>query len=45
MLLSVSTNTIVRWEKGTSRPRSYHRTALTRLRDLGVRDVKRILHD
>lgn len=42
-LLSVSTNTIVRWEKGTSTPRAQHRTALARLRDMGVREVKRII--
>lgn len=42
-LLSVSTNTIVRWEQGTSTPRAQHRTALLRLRDMGVRDVRRIL--
>lgn len=44
-LLSVSTNTIVRWEKGTSHPRSQHRTALSRLRGMRAREVKRILHD
>ena len=42
-LLSVSTNTIVRWEKGMSSPRSHHRTALLRVRDMGRRDVVRIL--
>ena len=42
-LLSVSTNTIVRWEKGMSSPRSHHRTALLRVRDMGRRDVARIL--
>ena len=42
-LLSVSTNTIVRWEKGMSSPRSHHRIALLRVRDMGRRDVVRIL--
>lgn len=42
-LLSVSTNTIVRWEKGMSSPRAHHRTALLRVRDMGRRDVVRIL--
>jgi DNA-binding transcriptional regulator YiaG len=44
-LLSVSTNTIVRWEQGTSTPRAQHRTALLRLRDLGRRDIKKILEE
>ena len=44
-LLNVSTNTIVRWEQGSSRPRAQHRTALVRLRDLVVRDVKQILSE
>ena len=42
-LLSVSTNSIVRWEKGLSAPRAQHRTALLRVRDMGRRDVVRIL--
>ena len=42
-LLSVSTNTIVRWEQGSSAPRAQHRTALLRVRDMGRRDVTRIL--
>jgi DNA-binding transcriptional regulator YiaG len=44
-LLSVSTNTIVRWEKGSSAPRAHHRTALLRIRDMGRRDVARILDE
>jgi len=44
-LLGVSTNTVVRWEAGSSSPRAHHRTALIRLRDLGVRDVKKMLAD
>ncbi len=42
-LLSVSTNTIVRWEQGSSKPRAQHRTALLRLRHMGIRDVKQVL--
>ncbi|MFH1567636.1 MAG: helix-turn-helix domain-containing protein [Gemmatimonadota bacterium] len=42
-LLGVSTNSIVRWEAGTSHPRAQHRTALVRLRDLKARDVGRML--
>ena len=44
-LLDVSTNTIVRWEAGTSRPRIQHRAALIRLRDLGVREVRKMLEE
>ena len=44
-LLNVSTNTIVRWEQGSSRPRAQHRVALVRLRDLGVRRVNQILSE
>ncbi len=44
-LLNVSTNTIVRWEQGSSKPRVQHRTALLRLRGLGVRDVKQVLEE
>ncbi len=44
-LLDVSTNTIVRWEAGSSQPRPQHKTALSRLRDLGVREVGRMLEE
>jgi len=44
-LLGVSTNTVVRWEAGSSAPRAQHRTALVRLRDLGVREVAKMLED
>ena len=44
-LVSVSTNSIVRWEQGSSRPRAQYRAALLRLRDLGVKDVRRMLVD
>ena len=44
-LLGVSTNTIVRWEAGTSRPRAAHRGRLAELRSLGRRAVKSRLED
>ena len=44
-LLDVSTNTIVRWEAGTSKPRVQHRAALLKLRDLGRRDVTKMLEE
>ena len=44
-VLSVSTNSIVRWEQGTSQPRVQYRTALLRLRDMGVRQVRSILEE
>ena len=44
-LLDVSTNTIVRWEAGTSNPRVQHRAALIKLRDLGRRDVTKMLEE
>jgi len=44
-LLDVSTNTIVRWEAGTSKPRVQHRAALIKMRDLGRRDVTKMLED
>lgn len=42
-LLGVSTNTVVRWEAGTSKPRAQHRGALIKLRDLGVRELKQMM--
>jgi DNA-binding transcriptional regulator YiaG len=42
-LLEVSTNTVVRWETGASRPRAAHRAELARLRAMGVREVKKLL--
>ena len=44
-LLDVSTNTIVRWEAATSKPRVQHRAALIKMRDLGRRDVTKMLED
>ncbi len=44
-LLGVSTNTIVRWEAGTSKPRVQHRAALLKMRDLGRRDVTKMLEE
>lgn len=42
-LLNVSTNTVVRWEQDTSKPRAAYRTGLAQLRTMGVREVKKLL--
>ena len=42
-LLNVSTNTIVRWEAGTSKPRESYRPGFAQLRTMGVREVKKLL--
>ncbi|MBT4503208.1 MAG: helix-turn-helix domain-containing protein [Gemmatimonadetes bacterium] len=42
-LLDVSTNTIVRWEAGTSVPRARYKQALGKLRGLGKREIKKQL--
>ena len=42
-LLNVSTNTIVRWEAGTSKPRESYRPGIAQLRTMGVREVKKLL--
>lgn len=42
-LLNVSTNTVVRWEAGTSKPCPAHRVGLAQLRAMGVRQVKKLL--
>ena len=42
-LLNVSTNTIVRWEAGKSAPRARHKAEIAKLRDLGIREVKKTL--
>ena len=44
-LLGVNATTIVRWEAGSSMPRVQHRTALIRLRELGVREVRSMLEE
>ena len=44
-LLDVSTNTVLRWEAGTSKPRAQHRAALLKMRDLGRRDVTKTLEE
>ena len=44
-LLNVSTNTIVRWEAGTSKPRAAYRPSIAQLRTMGVREVKKMLGD
>ncbi len=40
-LLNVSTNTVLRWEAGTSKPRSKHLSGLDQLRSMGLREVKK----
>ena len=42
-LLNVSTNTVLRWEAGTSKPRSKHLPALAQLRSKSLRDLKQQL--
>ena len=44
-LLDVSTNTIVRWEAGTSKPRVQYRAALLKMRDLGRREATKMLEE
>ena len=44
-LLNVSTNTIVRWEAGTSKPRAAYLPGIAQLRTMGVREVKKMLGD
>ena len=40
-LLNVSTNTVLRWEAGTSKPRGKHLPGLGQLRSMGLREVKK----
>ena len=42
-LLKVSTNTIVRWEAGTSKPRPIYRDQLVNLRGMGIRNIRKML--
>ena len=42
-LLNVSTNTVVRWEAGTSIPRDAYRPGLAELRTMGNKEVKTLL--
>ena len=42
-LLNVSTNTVVRWEAGTSIPRDAYRPGLAELRTMGIKEVKTLL--
>tara|TARA_Y100000588_G_scaffold77505_1_gene80791 strand:+ start:1977 stop:2402 length:426 start_codon:yes stop_codon:yes gene_type:complete len=42
-LMRVSTNTIVRWEAGTSAPRARHKGNLAEMRGLGRREVVKLL--
>ena len=42
-LLNVSTNTVLRWEAGTSKPRSKHLPELDQLRTISKRELKKQL--
>ena len=42
-ILNVSTNTVLRWEAGTSKPRSKHLPRLDELRTISMRDLKKQL--
>ena len=42
-LLNVSTNTVLRWEAGTSKPRSKHLPRLSQLRTISLRELKQQL--
>ena len=42
-LLKVSTNTIVRWEAGTSKPRPIYHNRLADLRGMGIRTIRKML--
>ena len=42
-LLNVSTNTVLRWEAGSSKPRSKHLPRLDQLRTISKRDLKKQL--
>ena len=42
-LLNVSTNTVLRWEAGTSKPRNKHLPGLAQLRSTSLRELKQQL--
>ncbi len=42
-ILNVSTNTVLRWEAGTSKPRGKHLPGLDQLRTISKRDLKKQL--
>ncbi len=42
-LLNVSTNTVLRWEAGSSKPRSKHLPQLAQLRSMSMRELKKKL--
>ena len=44
-LLNVSTNTVLRWEAGKSKPRSKHLPGLDQLRSISLREVKKQLSE
>ena len=44
-ILNVSTNTVLRWEAGTSKPRSKHLPGLDQLRTISKRELKQQLSE
>lgn len=44
-ILNVSTNTVLRWEAGTSKPRSKHLPGLDQLRTISKRELKKQLSE
>ena len=42
-LVDVSTNTVVRWEQGTSSPRGGSRAVIASMRSMGIKQVKKQL--
>ena len=42
-ILNVSTNTVLRWEAGTSKPRKKHLPGLDQLRTISMRELKKQL--
>ena len=45
VLLAVSAHTVVQWEAGRSAPRPQHRARLVQLRQMGQREVRRLLEE
>ena len=44
-ILNVSTNTVLRWEAGTSKPRRKHLPGLDQLRTISMRELKKKLSE
>ena len=44
-ILNVSTNTVLRWEAGTSKPRRKHLPGLDQLRTISMRELKKQLSE